>query len=413
MTKWINGPIGIGSQQRRSRGDLRTVLVMVPHLVAGTRLMDFVPLLESDHRVEVVFTVPDAIASWDGAEDFVRAQGCFVLPWQQALQHRFDLVLDASRSDTDPANGPLLVTPHGAGALRSRLRPRKGGAGALPTHGLVREELIKHGRVIPSSLVLSTDEELDALRSSCPEALSAALVAGDLCLDRMDASRPFRQHYRYALGVREDQILVVISSTWSTESLFCQRLEMYRRAVDELDPDRYRVAAVVHPNVWTVHGRRQVRAWLSECTGRGMALLPPEEGWRGAMVAADAVLGDHGSTTQYAAAFGTPTRLATFPDDNVRRGGPAESLARLVPRYEEDRPLAEQIDETIATARPEITERMRALLTSRPGRSARILRQEMYRLLGLTEPTHNAPLAPVPLPRPVPAALSIAIPEVR
>jgi hypothetical protein len=410
-SSWINGPIGAGSERRVTRNGLRTALVMVPHLVAGTRLMDFLPLIESDHRVQTVFTVPETVASWHGTEDFVRAQGGLVIPWRQALQHEFDLVLDASRSDTDPASGPMLVTPHGAGALKSYLRSRKGGPGALPRHGLVRELLVRNGRVVPTALVLTHDDELEVLRESCPEAVPTAVVAGDLCLDRMHASLPYREHYRRALGVSDDQVLVVVSSTWSAESSFGRIPDLHRRLLDELPAPEFRFAAVLHPNIWTVHGRRQVRAWLSDCTERGMMLLPPEEGWRAAMVASDVIIGDHGSTTQYGAATGVATILATIPDDNIRPNSPVEILSRTAPRLDLASPLTAQVRSAMTQTAASTGRVLASRLSSRPGQAARILRRSMYRLMRLPEPAQAVPLSPLPLPRPLSATLSIELPE--
>jgi hypothetical protein len=407
---WINGPIGDGSARRVTRSGFRTVLVLVPHLVAGTRLMDFLPLIETDHRVQTVFTVPDTLTSWHGTEDFVRAQDGFVMPWHQAIRHEFDLVLNASISDTEPAHGPMLVTPHGAGSLRSRLRSRAGGSEALATHALVRENLIRHGTVLPSALVLTHDDELDALRQSCPEAVPTAVVAGDLCLDRMRASLVHRARYRHALGVGADQTLVVVSSTWSTDSVFGQHPGLYRRLIDEIPGEQYRIAAVLHPNIWRVHGRRQIRAWMSDCTQRGMLLLPPEEGWRAAMIAADVILGDHGSTTQYGAAVGVPTLLAAGAEDNVRPGSPAEVLSRFAPRLRTDHPMPLQLHQAISQTDPSTATTMTDRLTSRPGQAAEILRRTMYRLLNLPEPHRAVPVSPVPLPRPIPATMSVDVP---
>ncbi|WP_447002986.1 hypothetical protein ACRAKI_25175 [Saccharothrix isguenensis] len=54
--RWTNGPIGLGTASRVARSGCKSVLVVVPHVVAGTRLVDLSPLLEADHRVRVPFT---------------------------------------------------------------------------------------------------------------------------------------------------------------------------------------------------------------------------------------------------------------------------------------------------------------------------------------------------------------------
>ena len=117
-------------------------------------------------------------------------------------------------------------------------------------------------------------------------------------------------------------LLVVTASTWGTASLFSQLTDLHDRLLAELPQDRYRVVALMHPNVWYGHGPRQVRAWRGSAMRRGLALVPPESEWLGAILAADVVIGDAGSTTVYAAAAGVPVVLGTFPDEDVVPGPP-------------------------------------------------------------------------------------------
>lgn len=404
---WVRGPVGIDAERRITRTGFHTALVMVPTMTAGTRLMDLVPLLEADHRVQVVFTVPHAAESWSGVEDFVRDCGGVLYPWQQALQHRWDLVLTASHRHIEQVHGRVMVLPHGAGALMSRRFSKKAGADR-PSTGLDRELLTSRGRLLPSALALTHEGELGALRGSCPEALPVAFVAGDLCLDRMLAGLPLRAVYRRALGVSPEHTLVTISSTWSAEGVFGRHLELYERLVEELPAARFRVAAVIHPQVWTVHGRRQVQAWLGRAIRGGLLVIPPHEGWRATMVASDRVIGDHGSTTSYAAAIGRPVHLAAFPRQNIRPGSLADALAGIAPRLDHDRPLAEQLHRVPGTDQvPEFAR----LISAAPGQAAQRFRAAMYRLLSLTEPAWPARSAPVPLPQLCPQPQATARPQ--
>lgn len=374
---WTNGPVGIGAASRVTRAGCKSVLVVVPHVVAGTRLADLLPLLEEDHRVQLLFTVE---GSAHGTEEFTRGLGGHVLPWDQAIRERFDLVLAASFRGLDRVHGPALVLPHGAGALKSRLRPRA--ANALPSHGLSREQLVRDGRVVAEVIALSHHDELDALRASCREAEPAAVVAGDICLDRMVAGLPHREHYRRALGITPGQRLVVISSTWTPHSAFGAHLGLYRALLDTGHP----VAAVLHPNIWSVHGARQVLSWLPD----GLLVIPPEEGWRATLVAADVVVGDHGSCTQYAAAIGKPVLLTPLAEGLLREGSPADLLYRRAPVVDPHRPVLDA-----ATVAPGIA----AVISSRPGEAGVVLRRSMYRLMNLPEPARAVAVSPVEAPR--------------
>jgi hypothetical protein len=391
---WLRGPIGADADQRVTRVGCRTVLVMLPTMTAGTRLLDVVPLFEGDHRVQVVFTVPETTETWHGIHEFAHRHGRLVLPWHQALQHRFDLVLAASYTELERVRGPVVVLPHGATSLMSRKYSRSGGPAAHPHTGLARQTLTHRGRVIPTVLALTHDRELAVLRESCPEALPKAVVAGDICVDRMVASQPLRPTYRRALEVRDDQRLVLVSSTWTPESAFGRHPDLCHRLLMELPSSRHRVALVLHPSVWAVHGRAQIRGWLAPCIRDGLLLIPPEEGWRATAVASDVVIGDHGSTTQYAAAIGRPVVLAAFPGHAVRSGSVADTLAGRAPMLSLDRPIPAQLDAAWCG------DHFAELLTARPGRSAAILRHAMYQVLDLVEPAAPAVALPVPAPHP-------------
>jgi hypothetical protein len=370
---WFTTPLGAGGVHRVTVPGCRKVLVIIPSVVAGTRLLDLLPLLDSDFRVQVYFTQPDPCGS---TARFLTAVGALVIPWEMASQHEFDLVLAASFRYVDRAPGPVLVLPHGASALKSRQRVRAAGQDAQPMHGLDRQQLMRGGKVPAAAIVLSHDQELETLAESCPEALPVAVVAGDICLDRMRASLPFRDHYRRALGVRPGEPLVTISSTWTAESTFCRRPELYRELSRQA-----RVAAVLHPNIWAAHGEWQVRSWLAGCD---VIIIPPEEGWRATMIASDVVIGDFGSTTQYAAAVGARMLLATCPE--VRPGSLAHVLRQTVPTFTGD----------IAAAVP--VPGFADLVSSRLDRSGPILRATMYRLLGIPEPSRAVPVSPCSLP---------------
>ncbi|HKN99524.1 MAG TPA: hypothetical protein VJX10_20555 [Pseudonocardiaceae bacterium] len=389
---WLRGPID--ADWCLTRTGCRCVLVMMPTMTSGTRLLDLVPLLAGDHRVQLVFTVPETTHTWHGLHEFVRRDGRFVVPWHQAVHHRFDLVLAASHVELERIRGPILTVPHGATNLISRKYSRRS-PDARPHIGLARETLVRNGVVVPTVIGLTHDDELAVLRRSCPEAVPRAVVAGDICYDRMAASAPLRAGYRQALGVTGDERLVMVSSTWTPESTFGRHVDLCRRLIDEL-PASHRVALVLHPRVWAAHGRGQIHSWLAGEIRDGLLLMPPEEGWRATAIASDVVIGDHGSSTQYAAAIGRPIVLAAYPDGAVRPGSLADTVAAGVPRLDPGRPLPGQLEAAVPHG-----PRIRACLTSRPGQAAAILRRAMYRLLAIDEPPAPPAIPALPPPTPI------------
>ncbi|WNI28046.1 hypothetical protein [Streptomyces sp. ITFR-6] len=274
----------------------------------------------------------------------------------------------------------------------------------MPVFGQAPQWVLADGVPIADALVLSHPEQCDRLRASCPEAAPTAVLAGDPCFDRALAARPYRERFRRALGVRAGQRLIVLNSTWNPASFFGDGgaggddllPALLPRLAGEFPVDEYRFAAVLHPNIWHGHGPGQVRAWLDRARRCGLVLIDPLEGWRQALVAADAVVGDHGSVTFYAAALGTPVLLAAAPLDELDPGAPISDFMRVAPRLDPGAPLRGQIDRLVKHHRPlpgpaEYT-------TSVPGEAAVRLRSLFYSMMGAAEPEWAASLEPLPLP---------------
>ncbi|MET9495599.1 hypothetical protein [Streptomyces sp. NPDC006552] len=250
-------------------------------------------------------------------------------------------------------------------------------------------------------LVLSHPEQVDRLRSVCPEMVDAAVLAGDPCFDRMLAARKYRARYRRALGVRSGQRLVVINSTWNPEGLFGDGQgdvlpSLLPRLPAELPADAYRLAAVLHPNIWFGHGPGQIQAWLDRAVRGGLTLIDPVHHWRQALLAADAVIGDFGAVSYYASAPGIPVLIAAPGSGKLDPRAPLAAFVEQTPRLDPYGPLEAQLTRLIAGHRPRSGSA--EFITSAPGRSAALLRRHFYALLALPEPSPPALLEPLPLP---------------
>ncbi|MFD9944517.1 hypothetical protein ACFWYW_48635 [Nonomuraea sp. NPDC059023] len=374
------------------------MLVIVHTVTSGQRLLDVVRLLSADLRVQVVFTIaPDVFGN--GATELLRRIGGVTLPWHLAIREQFDLAISAAYGGIEYVHAPLVVMPHGAGY--NKLVSRRLGGGAVASrgvYGLSAQELIRDGAVIPSAIVLAHDSERQRLARYCPEAVAVAEVVGDASHDRLIASSPERRAYRGALGVTDEHELVVMTSTWGSDSLFGRHTGLLRRMLAELPRDRYRLAALLHPNIWFGHGIWQIRNWLADCLRDELALVPPEADWRGVLVAADHVVGDHGSIAVYGTVCGASVSLVDDVRDAVDPESAGGLLASAAPRLRLDQPLCAQL-RTAAARRPaarhaEVVNR----LTSAPGRFDRNMRRLMYRLMRLPQPLILPPADPVPAP---------------
>lgn len=273
----------------------KRIVVLAQTEVYARRLRDPLPLLESDPRIEVVFTVAPHACS-EGAARFPRGLGATVLPWDEAVRTPLDLAPAAGSRGMERIQAPLIRIPRGGGHLPPARVPegpegQAGQAGAREVRepgGITgRAHPTWNGVVVPRAVALPHSDGLDALARWCPEALPVAEVVGDPCYDRIAASLPYRE--------------------------------------------RYRVALLVHPNVWPPHGHYQVRAWLADCRRAGVIVLPPDVEWWAPLVAADSVIGDYGSVTLYASMTGAPVLLTRYRYQDADPVSPGVAMALATP----------------------------------------------------------------------------------
>ncbi|MFF2407656.1 hypothetical protein [Streptomyces sp. NPDC058092] len=411
----VRVPVGDDATRWTTRSKCLRVLVVVHNVTAATRLLDVLPLFDDDWRVQLLVTCTGSSAFAAGTAELLADTGVPVVPYEQAAETEVDLVVSASfGGQLDFSAGKLAILSHGVGYTKRLATPDTGhrtpdtgsgaGAGAAPVFGLAPEWLLSQGVPVADALVLSHPEQYERLRIACPEAAPTAVLAGDPCFDRMLAARPYRERFRRALGVRPGQRLVLLNSTWNSDSLVGDGevgggdviAALLDRVATEFPVDEYRFAAVLHPNVWHGHGPGQIRAWLDRARRGGLALIDPLKGWRQALLAADAVIGDHGSVTYYAAALGTPVLLGAAPLDALDPAAPISAFMREAPQLDPEASLAAQIERLIARHRP--LPGPAGFTTSVPGESAERLRRLFYSMMGAPEPGWPASLKPLPLP---------------
>ncbi|WP_129311747.1 hypothetical protein [Streptomyces sp. L2] len=461
-------PVGDDAQRWVTRAGCRRVLFVVHNVTSATRLLDVLPLFHADVRLQMFATCTGSSPFLAGVPELLAAAGLPVLPWEQAKETAFDLVVSASYGgELGSLQGKLAILSHGVGYNKKLAAPEPGarspepgarspepgarspeprspepgarspepgarspgarspGArspepGARspePVFGLSPDWLLEGGRPLATATVLSHPEQLQRLRAACPEAAPTAVLAGDPCFDRILAALPWRDRFRRALGVGPGQRLVVVSSTWAPRSLFGGAPGaddllpwLLSRLSAELPVDEYRTTAVLHPNIWYGHGPGQVHAWLDNARRAGLDAIPPLDGWRQALIAADCVLGDHSSVTYYAAAIGVPVLLGAFPQGDLDPLSPVAALGRTAPRLVRRGSLRAQIERAVATYDPGHYKELADQTSSAPGRSAELLRRLFYGLVGIGEPdTHPALLDPLPLPPYTPARVTTPV----
>lgn len=364
----------------------RRVVIAVHTVAAAMRLKDLVGLLDEDPEIGLVFTaVPDRLG--DGVKELLRKWEVKRVPWDEAVGGDHDLAIGASLHRLGELGAKrTFAIAHGSGYNKrwpSWAWPRSDEN--RPTYGLDRESLLdKAGRPVVDALNLSHIDQWETLQRQCPEATNAAMVGGDPSFDRLRVSLPSRQYYRDALGVRNGQVLVAVTSTWGQQSLLSRHPGLLARLLTEL-PANHRVILTTHPAVWFEHGPQRIRTLLRDVCSAGLDVVEAGEPWQGLLAAADYLIGDHTSVSVYGAASGLPLLLSHFAADDIDGQSVMAELAHLSPHLDDATPLADQLAKALDT-REDQKKVGGARVSSVPDGSARVLRRKFYELLELDEP---------------------------
>ncbi|WP_419248867.1 hypothetical protein [Streptomyces melanogenes] len=386
-------PVGHDAQRWSTFQARRTLVVAARTVTSTARVLESLPaLLRDDTRVSVVFAYDPTSAFDNGVLELLHDSGCRVMPWRQLGEIDPDLIVSASENiDVPDGDCPVLVLPHGIGFQKfvpdSRARGTR-------LSGVVPDALLEAGR---AWLAVSHPDQEAQLLAGHPKTAGRTLLVGDPCFDELVVSARHRDAYREALGIGPGQRLVMVSSTWGPTSLIGREPGLPARLLAALPYDEYRVGAIVHPNVWSAHGSWQLRTAQATALDAGLLLMPPVHSWRPALVAADVVVGDHGSVTLYGAALDKPVLLAAFGSDAVP-GTAGADLGRMAPRLDPAGDLRRQIEDAVHGHEPQRYAEVAGRAFSDSGQALARLRTALYQLLRLPEPPSRPPVAPTLLP---------------
>ncbi|MCZ0975338.1 CDP-glycerol glycerophosphotransferase family protein [Streptomyces albulus] len=318
-------PLGTDPERWQTFRGERLVVAVARTVTSTVRVLDVLrPVLRDDPRVHLVFAFDPTSAFNDGVHALLRSVGARVLPWHQFARTDPDLIVTATENaDLTAAHHtcPVLVLPHGVGfhkVVPDARNDRDRLAGVVP------DALLRSGR---ARLAISHPDQAAQLAAAHPATAGRTLLVGDPCYDALLGGRALRATYRAALGIADGRRLIMISSTWRDRSVLGRDPALPARLLAELPLDDYAVALVTHPNIISAHGGYALRSHLGSAHDAGLLTIPPTAGWQATLLAADLLIGDHGSVTFYGAALGTPLLLGAFSDDEAVAGTPWRSWA--------------------------------------------------------------------------------------
>ncbi|SEF26575.1 hypothetical protein SAMN05421837_103397 [Amycolatopsis pretoriensis] len=351
--------------------------------------------------VEIVFVMePDSLWA-DGVIEDLTGRGATVLSWDQGREIEFDVILAAHASARfAELRGPAVVMPHGAGHNRDLSRIT-GGRESVPT-GLARSQLLRaDGQPAVARVLLSHPSQREWLRRTCPEIAHLAVVLGDPVLDRMCGSQRWREKFRRELGLSCGQRLVVVSSTWGPYSLWGRHGDLARRLLGSLPMDEYRLALVLHPNIWRGESPFAVQHSLRDELDSGLLLVPHQSSWEAVIMAADVVIGDHGSVSFYGATLDIPFLLAADGRRELIPGSPTAELCATANALDLDSPFEPQVARAIEHHDPALLRPAVDLMFANRGKARETLQRVLYEAMGRRPPDTTPRLRAIDSPRPL------------
>jgi hypothetical protein len=321
----------------------RYLLVVIRTHTSMDRVFELLEVVGEGINIAIKFVLDVGSKFAREVADKVRELGAELIEWAEAKQLHWDAIfaahVDHQLADLCEFSGKLFVVPHGVGYNRKRLISTGGMPGAA---GLSAHELTHDGKVFPALIGLSSSEQRTRL---CPEALGREIVIGDLVRDKLIENRWKRRHFRRLLGIGKRK-LIVVSSTWGPWSTFATQKEIITRLVADLPSDEYAVALVLHPNIWYGSSAYELRVQLRNELDSGLLIIDHLR-WQGALIAADLVIGDHGSCTAYAVAMGLPVLIAACGSEELDEDSPLAALHADLPRLDATKSLRDQVDEAL------------------------------------------------------------------
>ncbi|ANZ38021.1 hypothetical protein BBK82_20120 [Lentzea guizhouensis] len=376
---------GARDREKETRRVEFDILVVARNHTSTDRVLEVLHGLGDHLKPAIKFTI-------DAGSKFARQLGRRLeemdaeeLPWEEAKSRQWDLIIAAhADSRLGELTGPILVMPHGVGYNRKRLESTGGEQAAVGTSA---HELMSNGRVYASLICLSHEEQRARL---CEDARGHGIVVGDPVLDRLRAGTLLRRDIRRELGAGR-RTVVSISTTWNEYSTLGTRPDVYRRLVAQLPADEYLVLAVFHPNVWFGRSPYEIRHDFRDELDSGLVLVD-QTTWQAALIAADIVIGDHGSVTNYGVALDLPVLLAVDGSKEIDERSPLAGLHAALPHLVDGVPFRDQIEEALRDHRPDRWAPFVEQLFAMPGRGLESVVNAARSLIGL--PPVSAPPRP-------------------
>lgn len=396
MTAWERPDLGPADPDGR-RWDTYThckiILCLVRTFTSAITTIDLMKVFDGDDQVEAVYALCPGSSFEHLAADWLHRCGIDLLPAAELARVRCDLIVTTSEKIDFTAFPPVpvLVVPHGLGFHKyvpDSDRP------TTRLSGLADDASLATGRV---TQLVTHPAHVRQLEAVTEHVVGRTVFGGDVSFDRLRRSAIDRHSYRRDVSVEPGQKLVVLSSTWGPDSLTALGSPAVGRILAALPVDEFKIALILHPNVWSRDGHNVRRRYRHHVDRGGLVVVDPRQGWHATLAAADVVIGDNGSVSLYAAMADIPLLLLAF-SSQVVPGTTMDHLGREAPRLVLEHDIQAQVEAAIARRGQVDASSLIARTIAHPDQAEELFRRLCYEKMGLPQPESELPVLAAPTP---------------
>lgn len=359
------------------KGGIRDILFPCYYALMAEYQRDLWEILRDDPRLRFFITLHRPEIK-PGEHDRIRA----MLPLPEvsgawANIRPWDLVILADHGFEElctPWRFPVLRIPHGISGKSRYGGEYQYGKRAFASNGRFRYTLMFEPSEVTRNRVIS----------GAPWLRERIAVVGSIQMDKVLAAASKREKFRRDLGFSAHEIAVFVMSTWGEHSLLHT---MGDAIIEGARPllGGFRFIMSAHPmdyKAWPY----SVRVWgehLQSLRKEGFQVREPSDDWLPYMAACDLILTDHTSLAVYGIPLGKPCLFIPLAENLLTEGSAIWNLWKISPTLSDPRRLKDALGQTIANYPYERLEQLGREINSWPGQSARRMREEIYRLLGM------------------------------
>lgn len=290
----------------------------------------------------------------------------------------------------------IFPTPNGAQNFHPRIpkilctHHTTGGDAREGVDFLYGPHAMRNGKCMFEKIFEASEHTCDIVERNNPVLVGRMTAVGDLKVDKMLRLNDRRNEIRRELGYQDNDIVVLLQSTWGEDSLI-ERMgrELVSEAKSLLPLGKYKFIISIHPNYWGTSPYAIEHPWGTFCEEQeceGLIAKRSSDPWEPFHVASDLVISDHTSLVAAYALLHRPIYLLPLRDGLFLDGAIVAQLARVAPCLSEASGLRELLERDHADYPMDDIIQIAQHIDSYLGEAEKRIKEEVYEVMDLALP---------------------------